>query len=194
MAKKIKKKIPVQPKKELNTKDTKELLSFIKTEQKLKKAPKEKAISYKSTPSKRPEFTTWRRRNIDDWTCNDFIGLYLTKYIEIYEEEDPDFKRANSYKFGKERGMVKTCLETHFDGDKERLSEYIEYIAEWWVSKDAWVNSAMSFYSVFTTKGTFVKIFSSKGMFKKQMTRNDMDNYWSKSDAWDEFLEEESGK
>lgn len=189
MTKKIKKKIPKKP----ITNDPKDLLSFIEVE-KRETQVREKPISYKNTPSKRPEFRRWQRRHdVKNWDSTDFLGYYLNKFVEIFGEEDADFKRANSYKFTKEKMYIGKCLKTHFGDNKEEFKEFIDFILDWWVSEESFVNDLPSIWRVFTyKKGTFVKIFkSSKLSFKKNKTkRKDIDNIMAEKDAWDSYFEE----
>lgn len=189
MAKKIKKKVPVKP---IST-DPKDLLSFIEAEK--RETPlRKKPVSYKNTPSKRPEFKRWqRRRIIENWDSADFLGYYLNKFAEIIGEEDPDFKRANTYKFTKEKQYISKCLKTHFNGDKEKFKEYIDFIIPWWISEDSFVEDLPNIWSVFTyKKGTFVKKFMSEklSLKKNKFKRKDIDNQFAEKDMWDEYFEE----
>jgi hypothetical protein len=191
MAKKIKKEDPIKPKNSL--------LSFLELDKK-DDARQQKEINRNKrkptrskVPSKRPEFTRWKRRDISEWMAYDFIGYYLNKYSEVNEEEDIDFKgRKSSDKFGRERGNVVRCLENHFDDNKEEMKKYIDFIIEWWNTEDAFVDGLPNFFSVFTDKGTFVKKYhESKKKKPKKQNRKEVDNQFSSKDAWDEYFNED---
>lgn len=185
--KKIKKENPVPPKKFETTND---MLDFIRAESK-EAPPREKAVNYKTIPSKRPEFIRWRKKDSKDWNMFDFIGYYLSKYIEYFKEEDPDFKKVNSYIFGKERGQVNNCLKTVFSEDKEKMKEYIDFILPWWVSEESWVTDLPSFGAIFTTKGAFYRAFvSAKNAPPKKNNRQQADNHAASWESWKDFEEE----
>lgn len=186
MAQKIKKKIVKDPESKRNN-----LLSFIEADKK-EVTVKDKSVSYKDTPSKRSNFRRWKK--IDDfskWKSDDFIGYYLHLFKEAVGEEDPDFKRANSYKFMKEKNCINNCLKTHFNGDREKFKEYIDFIIPWWMSPDSFPDSVPSIWGVFTSnKGTFVKKFVSEKLMPKAVKRKDADNKFASSDAWDSYFDE----
>jgi hypothetical protein len=185
MAQKIKKAVPKKP-------TAKDMLSFIEAEKRDTPA-REKAVSYKNTPSKRPEFKRWQgRREVENWNSSDFLGYYLNKFVEIIGEEDADFKRANTYKFTKEKQYLNQCLKTHFNEDKEKFKEYINFIVEWWMSEDSFVDGLPTIWSVFTSKkGTFVKKFIAEKLVpKKKGKRKDVDNQFAGKSAWDSYFEE----
>lgn len=186
MAQKIKKKIPKKP-----TPNTKDLLSFIEAEK--KETPvREKGISYKNIPSRRPEFKRWQKRlDVNNWNSTDFLGYYLNKFVEVIGEEDTDFKRINLYKFTKEKRYVGDCLKTHFNEDNEKFKEYIDFIVPWWISADSFVDSLPSIWSVFTSKkGTFVKKFVSDKLLPKTTKRKDADNTMADKSSWDEYFDD----
>lgn len=185
MTQKIKKKIAKKPEDSRSN-----LLSFIEAE-KTETIIKEKSINYKNIPSQRPEFRRWKKKtDYEQWKIDDFIGYYLHLFKEIVDDEDVDFKRATAYKFAKERACFNNCLKTHFNGDKEKFKEYIDFIMPWWMSKDSFVDSIPSIWSVFTSKkSTFVKRFVAEKLMPSKNTRKDVDNHFASSDAWDSYFE-----
>lgn len=187
--KKIKKENPVPPK----IQTTNELLEFLKADKK-DAPPREKAVNYKMIPSKRPEFKKRLKKDIDNWTGWDFLGYYLQVYIDVIGEEDSNFKRQNSYQFSTERRLIIDCLKLHFNNDKVRFHEFIDFIIPWWRSDDSWIKGEDKFLpnykGIFTTRSNayYRAFIGAKNAPQKKISRQEADN---KAASWENWIEED---
>jgi len=180
MAKKIIKKDPI---KKCNANSLKD---FVKQENKKEKRVTRPRID-RSKPSTIPSLNHWKTKEVDEWACTDFLGYYLNKYKEIVQEEDIEFCRAKIDAFGKERGVIKKCLESYLDSKLE-LKNYIDFILKWWFSKDSWAKGLPGFYPLFNSTA-FIKVYKgSKNT--KQKTRAEVDNEFADKSSWNKYFKE----
>lgn len=200
MAIKIKKSVPKKPI------SSGSLLDFIKQDKKvqaekdrIKKKENSTTFSNPKKPSQNGNFVKWKKKDIEKWSCWDFIGLYLTTYVEKCDEEDADFcNRKSTYKFGVERGILNRFKKLYFEEDNKGLEKYIKFMFDWWMSEESFVDGYPMFRSIFSPKATFYKIFKeSQNKFNKKKVikkRKDIDNDFASKDMWDSYFDEKEDK
>lgn len=196
MAVKIKKSVPVKP-----ISSGGNLLDFIRQDQKVQaKKDKDKKKDDAKTffNSKRPSvigyFVKWKHKKIEDWSEADFVGYYLNLYLEKCNEEDIGFcNRKSNYKFYIEKNTIKGFQKLYFENDNIGLKKYIEFMIDWWLRDDSFVDGYPNFNSIFSKKPTFCRIykeeinkFNKKKVVKK---RKDIDNDFASKDIWDSYFE-----
>lgn len=132
-------------------------------------------------PSKKPMWVLYKKRDIEDWVYQDFIGYYINLYKEHTGHEDPEFQ---THLYGTQKIYVVKAFLNVFEGNKVELKKYLGWVIPWIMSEESWVDPVVNFFSVFGKKGPFLKNFQMRDIKKGKSGRSKDDNHYADKDNW----------
>lgn len=141
-------------------------------------------------PSKNPALTQWKTKHQPNrWRGPDWVGYWLYKWREFYEQEDPLFagqRFIKSAKRSRERGSgrVDVYWETAFKieafrdndrafrGDGEGLKQYFDWLFDTFLPDADWLDTPLTASQIFRTRNnTFLERFKVRSV-KVKKTKN----------------------
>lgn len=143
----------------------------------------------KNNPSKKAVYRKHKKKEVDEWIIEDFLGYYLNEFVEMFEMEDVDF-------VGLSRPKTKLLLmdmgkfrKAHFSKSNEDFKNYIKWAMEFINDPNTWINSSVSIYSITVnklSKNLVKEYFFQKTKNKMNKNKVQKDSECAEKDYWKE--------
>jgi len=78
----------------------------------------------------KPQYNLWKNKDTENWNDQDFVGYYMSKYVELDGKDDPFFLNTPAHKMMFILSSMKGVLNRVFYRDATQLREFIDWYFE----------------------------------------------------------------